>query len=49
VALESVPAGDNAYTVTIPADRGTTVPGPWLLFALDQHGTPSVGRWVRIP
>lgn len=49
VALESVPAGDNAYKVAIPADRGTTVPGPWLLFALDQHGTPSVGRWVRIP
>ncbi|MET0191210.1 MAG: galactose oxidase-like domain-containing protein [Pseudonocardia sediminis] len=49
VALESVPTGDNVYKVNIPADRGTTIPGPWLLFALDQHGTPSVGAWVRIP
>ncbi len=49
VALTPVPAGQNAYQVTIPADRGTTVPGPWLLFALDQHGTPSVGAWTRIP
>lgn len=49
VALTPVPAGQNSYQVTIPADRGTTVPGPWLLFALDEHGTPSVGAWVRIP
>jgi galactose oxidase len=49
VALEAAPAGGNAYRVTIPADRGTTVPGPWLLFALDRHGTPSVGAWTRIP
>jgi galactose oxidase len=49
VALTPAPAGQNAYQVTIPADRGTTVPGPWLLFALDQHGTPSVGAWMRIP
>ena len=49
VALASAPLGGNAYQVTIPADRGTTVPGPWLLFALDQHGTPSVAAWTRIP
>ncbi len=49
VPLPATPSGSNAYQVTIPADRGTTIPGPWLLFALDAHGTPSKAAWVRIP
>jgi galactose oxidase len=41
--------GPDTYAVTIPSDRGITVPGPYLLFALDTFGTPSVARWVDIP
>lgn len=49
IPLTPVQVGPDSYRVQIPADRGTTVPGPYLLFALDQFGTPSVARWVDLP
>lgn len=43
------PAGSNTVDLTVPADRGVSVPGPYLLFALDANGTPSVAKWIRVP
>jgi galactose oxidase len=48
VALTPTQVGTNHYRVTVPADAGVAVPGFWMLFALDDAGTPSVGRFVRI-
>ena len=39
----------HTYRVQIPADRGATVPGSYLLFAMDRRGTPSPGVWLRVP
>ena len=49
IALTPTPVGANSYDVLIPADRGTVVPGSYLLFALDQHGTPSIATWLEFP
>jgi galactose oxidase len=38
----------GGYTVTIPADPGIAVPGYYMLFALDEHGVPSVAKIIRI-
>lgn len=45
-----VPTGvtGTTYTVAIPADRGVVLPGPYLLFALDAHGTPSLARFLTV-
>jgi hypothetical protein len=48
VALAPTQVGANHYRVTVPPDAGVAVPGFWMLFALDDAGTPSVGRFVRI-
>ncbi len=47
VAITPTPLGANRYQVIVP-DAGVVVPGPHLLFALDEFGTPSVARWVSI-
>jgi galactose oxidase len=38
----------TTFTLALPADRGTLVPGNYLLFALNGEGTPSVARMVNI-
>lgn len=45
-----VPTASNGttYTLQVPADKGTAVPGTYLLFALDANGTPSVARFIRV-
>jgi galactose oxidase len=38
----------TSYTVTVPADPGVALPGFWLLFALDNADTPSVGKIIQV-
>ncbi|MFI6641177.1 galactose oxidase-like domain-containing protein [Streptomyces sp. NPDC050504] len=38
----------NAVTVTAPDDRALVPPGWYMLFAVDEEGTPSVAKWVRV-
>jgi galactose oxidase len=38
----------TSYTISVPADPGVALPGYWLLFALDEAGTPSVGKIVQV-
>ena len=45
----AVPGMSNTYDLTVPADRGTSVPGPYLLWAMDSRGTPSKAAWVSVP
>ncbi len=37
-----------SYTVTVPSDPGVALPGPWMLFALDSAGVPSVAKTIII-
>ena len=41
-------SGATAYTVQIPADPGVTLPGYYMLFALNGYGVPSVASTVAI-
>ena len=46
VAIAS--SAGTTYQLALPADRGVLVPGPYLLFALDASGTPSVAATVMV-
>lgn len=41
-------ASGLTYTATLPSDPGVLLPGPWMLFALDSSGVPSVATTIRI-
>lgn len=38
----------NTASLQLPSDPGVVVPGPYLLFALDANGVPSVATTIRI-
>jgi galactose oxidase len=38
----------TTYQLALPADHGVLLPGPYLLFALDANGVPSVAKTVVI-
>ncbi|KAF2652582.1 carbohydrate-binding module family 32 [Lophiostoma macrostomum CBS 122681] len=45
-----VPAYGNPalYSVVIPSDPGVALPGYWYIFAIDEAGTPSAAKIVKI-
>jgi galactose oxidase len=36
------------YSMTLPADPGVALPGYYMLFAMDQHGVPSVAKIIGV-
>ena len=48
VPLSIVSSSGNTYQLAIPADPGVALPGPYMLFALDGSGTPSVSATISI-
>ncbi|KAF2014579.1 carbohydrate-binding module family 32 [Aaosphaeria arxii CBS 175.79] len=43
------PSGSGtSYTVTIPSDAGVALPGYWFLFAIDNNGTPSIAKTIKV-
>jgi hypothetical protein len=40
--------GGAGLTVRAPSDAGLATPGYYMLFVLDETGTPSVARWLRL-
>ncbi|GIZ44747.1 hypothetical protein CKM354_000793700 [Cercospora kikuchii] len=38
----------NIYSVQIPNDPGVVIPGYWMLFVMDVHGTPSIAHTILI-
>jgi galactose oxidase len=49
VPLPIATTSGTTYTLKVPADAGTVLPGTWMLFALDAKGTPSKAAIVTIP
>jgi galactose oxidase len=41
-------ASGLTYTIRVPSDPGISLPGYWLVFALDSAGVPSVARTIQI-
>ncbi len=41
-------AGHYRYSLALPGDPGITLPGIWMLFAVDYAGVPSVSATVRV-
>ena len=48
VPLAIVSAHDDTYQLAVPSDPGIALPGPYLLFALDAAGTPSVATTMTV-
>jgi galactose oxidase len=48
VPLAIYSAVNGTYTLAVPSDPGITVPGYWMLFALDAKGVPSVSKIIQI-
>lgn len=40
---------NKQYNVTFPNDAVNATPGLYMVFAFDQNGVPSVGKFVRLP
>jgi galactose oxidase len=48
IPLTVVAASGTTSALALPADSGVLLPGPYLLFALDAAGTPSVATFMTI-
>ncbi|GEP06380.1 galactose oxidase-like domain-containing protein [Methylobacterium oxalidis] len=48
VPLTPASSSGTSYQLRLPTDSGVLLPGPWMLFAMDEKGVPSVARVVRI-
>lgn len=44
-----VEKGSGEVTVSVPEDRSMAPPGWYMLFLVDEEGTPSVAKWVHLP
>jgi galactose oxidase len=48
IPLSLTSLGGNSYSITIPNDFGISLPGYWMLFAMNSAGRPSVSRTIQI-
>ena len=48
IRLSIVSSRGDTYKLAIPSDPGIALPGPYMLFALDSRGTPSVAKTISI-
>jgi galactose oxidase len=48
IPLTIASSNGNTYQLSIPSDPGIALPGPYMLFAIDANGTPSVAATVSI-
>ncbi|MFF0460854.1 galactose oxidase-like domain-containing protein [Streptomyces mexicanus] len=48
IALDFTASGDKV-TVTVPKNRNLVQSGWYMLFVIDDQGTPSTAQWVKVP
>ncbi len=48
IPLSIVSSAGDTYQLAIPSDPGIALPGPYMLFAIDANGTPSVSATIDI-
>lgn len=47
-SLDFILQPDGSYSVTLPDNINTLTPGYWMLFAIDEDGTPSVAATITV-
>ncbi len=48
IPMTATAVAGNTATLKLPADRGVLVPGPYMLFAIDGKGVPSIASTIMI-
>ena len=48
IPLTIASSSGNTYRLAIPSDPGIALPGPYMLFAIDANGTPSVSATISV-
>lgn len=48
IPISFTAAGTNAYSLSIPSDRGVAIPGYFMLFGMNSVGVPSVAKMIKI-
>jgi galactose oxidase len=48
IPLQILSQSGNTYQLAIPSDPGIALPGPYMLFAMDANGTPSISTTISI-
>ena len=48
IPLPIVSSSGDTYQLTIPSDPGVALPGPYMLFAINSSGTPSVSATISV-
>jgi galactose oxidase len=48
IPLTPATVNGTTYTLQLPSDKGILLPGNYMLFAIDAHGTPSVAKIMNI-
>ncbi|MGY2049052.1 RICIN domain-containing protein [Methylobacterium sp. JK268] len=48
VPLAVASSNGTTYRLNLPNEPGILLPGPWMLFAMDANGVPSVAKIVRV-
>jgi hypothetical protein len=48
IPVPIVSSSGDTYQLTIPSDPGIALPGPYMLFAIDSSGTPSVSTALNV-
>jgi hypothetical protein len=48
IPLTIASSSGSAYQLAIPSDPGIALPGPYMLFAIDANGTPSVAATISV-
>ncbi|OQD84100.1 hypothetical protein PENANT_c014G04168 [Penicillium antarcticum] len=48
VVLDSWAANGETYETTLPSEAGALLPGPWMLFILNDDGVPSIAETIYI-
>ncbi|KAI4193236.1 MAG: hypothetical protein LQ348_002919 [Seirophora lacunosa] len=48
IPLTPTATSGNTYTLRIPSDSGIALPGPWMLFAMNAQGVPSISKTISI-
>ena len=48
IALTPTGTSGTTYTFTLPTDPGVALPGPWMFFAINSAGVPSVSKTILV-
>lgn len=48
IPLTAISTSGLTYTLQIPSDAGVAIPGPYMVFAMDINGVPSVAKTIYV-